>query len=123
MPSHKPNFMSIPIVFVGLLAACISCSDAPTSPSGRLEVVVTSDVPNGASGKRIEIVRFGQTEQIIEFTDEEGRVEFVLDVGRYILIAAGIRGPGPGTPYDWREVQVRSGVTTTVEFVDCAICE
>ena len=69
-------------------------------------------------GKKIELVQSGETKT----TASDGKVEFTVIAGKYIIRAYDINRGGPVYQSIDFDVVVKIGETATVDIVDCLPC-
>ena len=102
-----------------LTFAALSCSP-PTEPVPFISHITAyvhwEDQP--LEGKKIELVQSGETKT----TASDGKVEFTVIAGKYIIRAYDINRGGPSYRILDFEVEVKVGETATVDIVDCLPC-
>jgi len=97
-----------------------SCHNLPPEPqplsSHIIAFVHWQEQP--LAGKRIQLVETGET----TFTGSNGKAEFTVAAGKYVVRAFDINRGGPCCAIVDFDVEVKLGETITVDIVDCLPC-
>lgn len=107
-------------VFLGWSIICgFRCPDITdgSKSGGRITVYVHwGETP--IAGKKVELVETGA----VQWTGEEGRMEFSVRSGRYTVRVYDINRGGPSYQQIDFEIDVKPSATALVDVVDCLPC-
>ena len=104
---------------VALATGCRQPTAVRESTPAHIVVYVHAGGENPVAGIRVELVETGESRS----TGKDGRVDFAVPPGDYVVRVHDLAGPGPWLHVQEVKAPVRSGDSILIRVFDCLMCD